>query len=80
LSVVEEILSLMDEEQMEETDTVGEVLGWAAEYAIAVGWLDMARNWAERALDIEERCLGKESIEWKNANDRLVTVMDKIGK
>ncbi|PNS21469.1 N-lysine methyltransferase SMYD2-B [Sphaceloma murrayae] len=71
LGVLEDMVRLMDEEDMVESDSVGEVLGLGAEYAMGLGWWDMAREWAARALEVEERSLGRDSSEWAEARERL---------
>jgi len=67
LSSIEEIIGLMQEEGMSESDTVGEAYQNAAEYAMALGWWDNAREWAGMALQIEEKCLGRDSPEYEKA-------------
>lgn len=71
LSLMEEIIGLMEEEKLNESDTLGEVLENAAEYAMALGWWKLARDWAARAVEIEERCLGTDSSEYLNAVNLL---------
>lgn len=71
LGPLEELVGLMEREGLDESDTLGEVLGVGAEYAMGVGWWEMAVKWAERAREIEERCLGTDSSEWAEANLRV---------
>ncbi|PSK57777.1 Vacuolar protein sorting-associated protein 17 [Elsinoe australis] len=71
LGVLEEMVALMGEEGLDESDTLGEVVGLGAEYAMNVGWWDMAKEWAQRACEIEERCLGRDGSEWLEARERL---------
>jgi len=67
LSHIEEVLGWMDEEGMEESDTLGEALANAAEYAMALGWWDLAKGWAERGLEVERKCCGTDSQEYERA-------------
>ncbi|GAB7354346.1 hypothetical protein MBLNU459_g4856t1 [Dothideomycetes sp. NU459] len=46
-------MSLMEEESMEESDTLGEALSNAAEYALSVGRQQQAIEWAENARKVE---------------------------
>ncbi|KAG8627514.1 hypothetical protein KVT40_004997 [Elsinoe batatas] len=71
LGVLEEMVGLMEEEGLGESDTLGEVLGLGAEYAMGLGWWGMAREWATRALEVEERGLGRDGSEWLEAKERL---------
>ncbi|KAF4554163.1 SET domain-containing protein 6 [Elsinoe fawcettii] len=71
LQAMEEMVGLMEEEGMVESDSIGEVLGYGAEYAMGLGWWGMAREWAARALEVEERSLGRDGSEWLEARERL---------
>lgn len=72
LGPLEELVGLMEQEGLDESDTLGEVLGTGAEYAMGAGWWEIAVKWAERAREIEERCLGADSSEWAEADLRVV--------
>lgn len=67
LGVAEEVIRLMEEEGLEESDTLGEAYGTAADYAIEIGWHDTAIRWAEKALAIERKCCGEDSPEYDKA-------------
>ena len=71
LGMVEEIVQLMEEEGMSESDTTGEAYSNAAEYCMALGWWGAAREWAQKACEVEERCLGKDSPEWEKVKALL---------
>lgn len=67
LSTVEEIIGLMEEDGLEESDTLGEAYANAIEYAMTLGWWPQAREWAAKALRIEEKCCGSDSPEYAKA-------------
>lgn len=78
LGVVEEVIGLMLEEEMEESDTLGEAYANAAEYAMSLGWWKRAQEWAGKCRDIEAKCLGVDSAEWGKA-DELVRAANEGG-
>jgi hypothetical protein len=67
LTTVEEIISLMLEDGLEETDTLGEAYEVAAEYNLAMGCKEDAIKWAEKDLEIEQKCCGTDSSEYVKA-------------
>jgi hypothetical protein len=67
LTTVEEIISLMLEDGLEETDTLGEAYEVAAEYNLAMGCKEDAIKWAEKDLEIERKCCGEDSNEYIKA-------------
>ena len=67
LTTVEEIIGLMVEAGLEETDTLGEAYENAAEYCLAVDWKEDALKWAEKGLMVERKCCGEDSPEYAAA-------------
>lgn len=67
LKRVEELIGLMIDDGMEESDTLGEAYANAAEYALNLGRLAEAKYWAEETLRIESKCCGQDSQEYANA-------------
>lgn len=67
LTTVEQVISLMLEEGLEETDTLGEAYEVAAVYNIAMDCKESAVKWAEKDLDIENKCCGADSAEYTKA-------------
>jgi len=67
LMTVEEVISLMLEDGLEETDTLGEAYEVAAVYNIAMDCKEGAIKWAEKDLDIEKKCCGADSAEYTKA-------------
>lgn len=67
LNTIDEMVNLMQEEGMEESDTLGEAYTNAAEYAMSLGWWAQARDWAGKTLKIEEKCCGSQSPEYEKA-------------
>ncbi|KAI5240265.1 SET domain-containing protein [Aureobasidium subglaciale] len=53
LTLVEEVISLMMEDGLEETDTLGEAYELAAEYNLAMACREDAIKWAERDVEVE---------------------------
>ena len=77
---LETVLRLMEEEGLDECDTSGVALGLAAECAEQLGGKDMAISWARRALEVEERCLGKVCWEWDATKARLDRITEMTAK
>ncbi|KAI4754154.1 SET domain-containing protein [Aureobasidium sp. EXF-3400] len=73
LTTVEEIISLMLEDGLEETDTLGEACEVAARYNLAMGCKEDAIKWAEKDLNIERKCVGEDSAEYTQALALLET-------
>lgn len=71
LTTVEEVISLMLEDGLEETDTLGEACDVAARYNIAMGCKEDAIKWAEKDLEIERKCCGEDSTEYAQASALL---------
>ena len=71
LTTVEEVISLMLEDGLEETDTLGEACDVAAKYNIAMGCKEDAIKWAEKDLEIERKCCGEDSAEYTQASALL---------
>lgn len=71
LGTVEEVIALMKEESMEESDTLGEAFNNAAEYALAIGRQQKAIEWAEKAQLVERKCCGEDSLEYSKATALL---------
>jgi tetratricopeptide (TPR) repeat protein len=67
LTTVEEIISLMLEDGLEETDTLGEACEVAAVYNLAMGCKEDAIKWATKDLEIERKCTGEDSAEYVKA-------------
>jgi hypothetical protein len=67
LTTVEEIISLMLEDGLEETDTLGEACEVAAVYSLAMGCKEDAIKWATKDLGIERKCCGHDSAEYAKA-------------
>jgi len=67
LTTVEEIIALMLEDGLEETDTLGEAYEIAAEYSLAMNCKEDAIKWAERDLEVERKCCGEDSAEFAKA-------------
>lgn len=73
LGVVEEVITLMKEEGMEESDTLGEAFANAAEYALSIGRQQTAIEWAKNALAVEHKCCGEDSPEYEKATVLLAS-------
>lgn len=67
LTTVEEVISLMLEDGLEETDTLGEAYDVAAVYNIAMDCKGDAIKWAEKDLEVERKCCGQDSAEYVKA-------------
>ncbi|KAK6003939.1 hypothetical protein QM012_008789 [Aureobasidium pullulans] len=67
LTTVEEVISIMLDDGLEETDTLGEAYENAAAYNIAMGSREDAIKWAEKDLEIERKCCGEDSPEYAKA-------------
>jgi hypothetical protein len=67
LTTVEEIISLMLDDGLEETDTLGEACEIAAVYSLAMGCKEDAIRWATRDLEVEQKCCGHDSAEYAKA-------------
>jgi hypothetical protein len=67
LTTVEEVISLMLADGLEETDTLGEACEVAAVYSLAMGCREDAIKWATRDLEIEQKCCGLDSSEYVKA-------------
>lgn len=67
LTTVEEIISIMLDDGLEETDTLGEAYENAATYNIAMDCREDAIKWAEKDLEIERKCCGEDSAEYATA-------------
>lgn len=76
LTTVEEIIALMIEDGLEETDTLGEAYENAAEYCLAVGRNQDACRWAQADVEVEHKCCGKDSPEYAKAFALLESARD----
>ena len=81
IGVIEELVGLMIEEDMEETDTLGEACENAAEYCLVVGRNEEAIKWAEKGLYVERKCCGEDSPEYAKASALLesANAVDTLG-
>lgn len=67
MALIERGLRLMEEHGMAETDTSGYLLSLAATYGARTGRRAEAIEWAEKLVDIERKCLGDDSNEYRTA-------------
>lgn len=74
LSTIEETIGLMEEEELFESDTLGEIYSNAAEYAVILGRREKAVEWAEKAAEVELKCCGEDSPEYEKASFLLRSV------
>jgi hypothetical protein len=68
LTTVQQVIALMKDEGLEETDTLGEAYELAAEYCLASGMKKEAMDWAEKDLEVERKCCGEDSPEYIKAS------------
>jgi len=71
LSIVEETITLMEQEGLFESDTLGQVYKKAAQHASVVGRYKDAHDWARKAAEVEEKCCGTDSVEYGAAIELL---------
>ncbi|ETS83682.1 hypothetical protein PFICI_05558 [Pestalotiopsis fici W106-1] len=67
MALIEKGLRLMEEHGMSETDTSGYLLSLAATYGARTGRHAEATEWAEKLVDVEMKCLGDDSNEYRAA-------------
>ncbi|KAH8802514.1 hypothetical protein F5884DRAFT_473730 [Xylogone sp. PMI_703] len=74
VGILQRGIRFMEKEGMEESDTLGVFYTLAIKYAVKLGHLEEAGSWADKAVDIERKCLGEDSEEYQAACDlkRLV--------
>ncbi|KAH8896773.1 SET domain-containing protein [Thozetella sp. PMI_491] len=70
-SMVQKCIRMMEDEELAESDTLGILCSLAARYAIKLERTEQAIGWAERAVDIERKCLGEDSREFQEACELL---------
>ncbi|KAF3277924.1 hypothetical protein TWF970_004802 [Orbilia oligospora] len=71
LGVVAKCIKLLEKEGMEETDTLGVLYTEGVRLAVKIGEEEKAVEWAEKAVEIEKKCLGEDSREFVAAKELL---------
>lgn len=70
LEALNETMALMEEEEMYESDTLGKIYRIAAKHAAVVG-SRKAVKLAAKAVEVERKCCGEDSIEYAKATALL---------
>lgn len=71
LAIIVKCIRLLEKEGMEETDTLGAAYAAGVRLAVKVGEEEDALEWAEKAIEIERKCLGEDSVEFVRAGELL---------